>query len=270
MRIGLIIGCLLVLGACGPAKKVQKIQTAISKVDTTPVVRVSKGVDSASQFLAVYNKVLKNKIDFQTFNAKLRVEYDGKEGGDEATAFVRLVKDSLLWLSVRGPLGVEGLRVIVSQDSVKVLDPIHKNVKLRSIEYLQEMTQLPFDFATLQNLVVGNPVFIDSNVVSFKENGNNELLVLMIGKLFKHLVTLDKNDFTLLHSKLDDVDEVRNRTCDITFSDYQSQAGFPFSTKRKISVAERSKLDISLDFKQYTFNQPVTFPFSIPKNYKRQ
>jgi hypothetical protein len=257
--------------SCRPAKKVQKIQTAISKVDTTSVIVVkdNKGVDSSKLIREVYNKVIKNKIDFNTFTAKVRVEYQGKEGGDEATAYIRLKKDSALWLSLRGALGIEGFRVMITKDSVRVMNLLKKNVQFRAISYLQEITDLPFDFSTLQDLVVGNPVFIDSNIISYKVNSNNELLVLMGGTIFKHLVSLDNSSYRILHSKLDDIDVVRNRTCDITFSDYDEAAGVPFSTKRKISVAEQSKLDINLDYKQYTFNQPVTFPFSIPKNYKR-
>lgn len=275
MKIAAIILSLsLVMFGCRPAKKVQKIQTAISKVDTTSVTvmpkKDNKGVDSARLLKDVYSKVLKNKIDFKTFNAKVRVEYSGKQGGDEATAYVRLEKDKVIWLSLRGALGIEGFRVLVTKDSVKVMNLLKKDVQLRSIGYLQEITELPFDFTTLQDLIIGNPVFVDSNIISYRTNANQELLVLMVGKLFKHLVTLDNKDFKLLHSKLDDVDVVRNRTCDITFSDYQSNSGVPFSTKRKISVAEKAKLDINLDFKQYSFNEPTTFPFSIPKNFRRR
>jgi hypothetical protein len=91
----------------------------------------------------------------------------------------------------------------------------------------------------------------------------------MIGKLFKHLVTLDNTDYKILHSKLDDVDAMRNRTCDITFSDYDVSTGIPFATKRRITVAEKSKLDINLDYKSYVFNQPVTFPMPDTKNFKK-
>jgi hypothetical protein len=199
----------------------------------------------------------------------VRVGYQGKEGGDEATAFVRMKKDSAIWISLRGALGIEGFRVLITQDSVKVMNLLKKNVQFRSIAYLQEITDIPFDLATLQDLIVGNPVFIDSNIISYKVNGSNELLVLMGGKIFKHLLSLDDTDYSLLHSKLDDIEVGRNRTCDITFSDYNNSSGVMFSTRRRISVAEQSKLDIDLDFKQYTFNQPLTFPFNIPKNYKR-
>jgi len=43
-----------------------------------------------------------------------------------------------------------------------------------------------------------------------------------------------------------------------------------FSTYRKIAVAEKARLDIELTFKQYSFNEPLNFPFSIPKNYKQK
>ena len=268
-----VLSLSILMFACRPAKKVQKIQEAISKVDTGSVfVRPnnSKALDSARLIKDVYKKVLKNKIDFKTFTAKVKVDYASKENNDEATAYVRVEKDKTIWLSLRGALGIEGFRVLVTKDSVKVMNLLKKTVQLRSIEYLQDITELPFDFITLQDLIVGNPVFVDSNIVSYKANANRELLVLMAGRLFKHLVTLDNTDFKILHSKLDDIDVVRNRTCDITFSNYETIAGVPFSTKRRISVAEKSKLDINLDFKQYSFNQPTTFPFSVPKGYKRQ
>lgn len=272
MRLGTLTFLIAIaVFSCRPAKKVQKIQQAISKKDTTSVIVVKdkSGIDSAALMRQVYNKVIKNKIEFTTFTAKVKLNYEGKEESGDATALVRLEKDSMMWLSLRGPLGIEGFRVLITKDSVKVMNMLKKTVQFRSISYLQEVTSIPFDFSTLQDLVVGNPVFIDSNIASYKVNNNNELLVLMNGTLFKHLVTLDNNDYRLLHSKLDDIDAIRNRTCDITFSDYDYSAGVPFATKREISVAEQSKLDLYLDFKQFAFNQPVTFPFSIPKNYRR-
>jgi hypothetical protein len=174
-----------------------------------------------------------------------------------------------MWLSLRGPLGIEGFRVLITKDNVTVLDLLKKNVQYRKIEYLQEITGLPVDFFILQDLLIGNPVFIDSNIISYSVNSNNELLVLMNGKFFKHLVSIDNTNYKILHSRLDDVAVGRNRSCEITMGDYENTVGVPFSKKREISVAEQSKLNIDLDFKQYSFNQPVTFPFSIPKNFKR-
>ena len=106
-------------------------------------------------------------------------------------------------------------------------------------------------------------------MVSYKSS-SAQLLVLMVGDIFKHLITLDNTDFTVLHSKLDDVDLQKNRTCDITLGNYQSMGNVRFATYRNISVSEKSKLDIYLDFKEFTLNEPLKYTFDIPKKFKRK
>jgi outer membrane lipoprotein-sorting protein len=255
--------------ACRPAKKVQKIEEAISKKDTatTVVITTTPAVDSAKLIAGIMEKVHTKRIDFNTFSAKVKIDYESQEGKDGGTAHIRLEKNKVLWVSLTGPLGVEGFRMLVTPDSVMLMNKLNKTIQYRTIEYLQELTDIPFDFKTLQDMIVGNPIFADQKVVSYKETGN-QLLVMIIGDLYKNLLTLNTDNYTLLHSKLDDVDVTRNRTCDITYSDYENNAGFPFATKRVISVSEKGKLELSLDFKQYSFNQPLTFPFNVPKNYK--
>jgi hypothetical protein len=88
-----------------------------------------------------------------------------------------------------------------------------------------------------------------------------------VGEWFKHLLTL--NGASLLdNSKLDDVDRNRSRTCNLSYTNYEDKKGVLFSTRRRITVAEKSKLDIKLDFKSYEFNETLSFPFSVPKSYK--
>jgi len=253
---------------CRPAKKVQRIEQSISKKDTAATVIIKPEVDSFSIVKNIVDSLNKQRIEFTTFSAKIKVDYEGKEGGDQATAYVRMQKDSIIWLSLTGALGIEGYRLMITKDSFRLMNKLQKTVQYRSIAYLQEITEIPFDFFSLQDVIIGNPVFIDSNIVSYKST-ENELLVLMIGNVFKHLLTLENSDYRIRHSKLDDVNTLRNRTCDITYDSYEKAGDFYFSTKRRISVAEKSKLDINVDFKQYSFNKPQDYPFNIPKNYKR-
>jgi hypothetical protein len=268
-KIAYILVLIITIASCRPAKKVQHIENAISKKDTSVRVTQKKTVDSFLVVKNIINNLFKQRIDFTTFNAKVKIDYEGKVNSDQATAYVRIQKDSLIWISITGALGIEGIRVMINKDSVKLMNKLEKTVEYRSITYLQELTEVPFDFYALQDVIVGNPVFIDSNIVSYKSTGN-ELLVLMVGNVFKHLITLSSTDLKVLHSKLDDVDSTRNRTADITYDNYEIAGSFNFSTRRKITVAEKSKLDINLDFKSYGFNKPQDYPFNIPKNYKRR
>ncbi|MEP7319792.1 MAG: DUF4292 domain-containing protein [Panacibacter sp.] len=262
-----------VMFSCRPSKKVQRIQDAISKKDTGQAIIVKpleEAIDSFSIVKSIIGNLNKQRVDFTTFSAKIKVDYQGKESGDQnATAYIRIQKDSIIWISLTGALGIEGVRLQLNKDSFQLMNKLEKTYQHRSISYLQDITQVPFDFYALQEFIIGNPVFIDSNVVSYKAT-DNELLVLMVGSVFKHLITLENKDFKVTHSKLDDIDPMRNRTCDITYDDYENTNNFYFSTKRRITVAEKSKLDIDIQFKAYSFNKPQDYPFSIPKNYKRK
>jgi hypothetical protein len=259
---------MVMTAGCRPAKKVQRIEQSISKKDTAVTVIVTPAIDSFSIVRNIVDSINKRRIDFTTFSAKIKVDYEGKEGSDQATAYVRIQKDSIIWLSLTGALGIEGYRLIISKDSFRLMNKLKKKIQYRSIAYLQEITEVPFDFHSLQDVIIGNPVFIDSNIVSYR-NTENGLLVLMIGNVFKNLLTIENDDYRIMHSKLDDVNTLRNRTCDITYDAYEKKDDFYFSTKRRISVAEKSKLDINIEFKQYNFNKPQDYPFNIPKNYKR-
>jgi len=268
-----ILAFVVLIGLLASCRSTKKIQTAISKKDTVAVVTVQEGApknDTVRIIKQTLRSVDSNRIDFRTYSAKVNVDYTGGDGKKyNVNANIRMLKDTAIWVSVNAILGIEAMRLFITQDSVKLLDKLNKTYTSRSVDYLREVTSLPLNLYTLQDLIIGNPVFFDStNVVSYSIN-NNQISLLSLGDLFKNLITVDENDKTLLHSKLDDVNPGRNRTADLTYSDYESKRGKPFSTKRRIVVAEKNRLDVRLDFKQYEFDQDVSFPFSIPKNYSR-
>ena len=264
-----LLSLLLLIGTLAACRSTKNIQTAITKKDTGVVI---SGADARADSMRFINNTLaqiqQNRIDFTTFTAKINVDY--KDAGNKTynvNAFVRMKKDSAIWISINAIFGIEAMRALITADSVKLLDKQNKVYTQRSIDYLQEVTDLPLSLATLQDLIIGNPVFLDSNIVSYSKSGNT-ISLLSVGKWFKNLITVDESDKMIGHSKLDDADLSRNRTADLTYADYDRKQGMAFATRRIITVAEKNKLDVTLDFKQYEFNKEVSFPFSIPKNYR--
>jgi hypothetical protein len=265
-------GLLILIGLLASCRSTKKIQTAITKKDSVVTVNVPPDDpenDTVQMIKAALRRVDSNRIDFRTFSAKVNVDYTGSDGKKyDVNANIRMYKDSAIWVNVNAVLGIDVMRLLITKNSVELIDRLNKTYTSRTVDYLNEVTSLPLNLYNLQNLIIGNPVFLDSNIVSYSVN-NNQIALLSVGQLFKNLVTLNEGDKTLLHSKLDDTDPTRNRTADLTYSDYDSKRGVPFSTKRRIVVTEKTRLDIKLEFKQYDFNQEVSFPFSIPKNYER-
>ena len=258
---------MLILVSCRSTKK---IGTAIAKKDTTQAVAISDARRDTMAFIKTTLQALaSNQVDFTTFTAKVNIDYrDAADKNYDVNAKVRMYKDSAIWISADAIFGIEAIRALITKDSVKIIDKLNKTYTARSLDYLQEVTALPLNLQTIQNLLIGNPVFLDSNVVSYTR-ADNAIALVSLGQWFKNLLTINEGDKLLQRSKLDDRDITRSRTADLMYSDYETKKGFPFATKRRILISEKKKLDIKLDFKQYERNSEVSFPFSEPKNYER-
>lgn len=272
--LGLLAG---VTEGCRSTKKIQKVISTPTHKDTTGnAARAAAAperdvhADSMLVIRQTLDQLTHNHIDFRTFSAKVKVHYEGSDGKDnEFNAFIRIQKDSMIWVSVNAVLGIEAFRLLITPDSVKILDRLKKVVRLRSVSYLQEEVHLPVDFHTLQDMLLGNPIFLDTAHIVFYKNEVKGISLFSTGTTFRNYLTLG-TDGTPLHSKLDDIDPLRARTGDMTYGEYDYSSAVPFSTYRKVSVAEKSKVDIEISYKQFRFNEVLGFPFSIPKNYKHR
>lgn len=270
--ISTAIFLLIFIFSINSCKTVKQINKAIATKDTTAVIIIDQSkVDSILMINNTIEKLSHNYINFKTFSAKIKVDYEDSKGkSQDLTAIVRIIKDSAIWISLTATLfNFEAYRVLIKKDSIILLNKQDKEVQYRSLDYLQEVTEIPFDYKTLQDLLVGNPVFVDSNIVYYKKT-DDQILFSMVGNYFKNLLTLSSDNYNLTHSKLDDVDIFRSRTADLTYADYENKAGFNFSTYREITVSEKKKLDIRLHFKQYEFNKDLSVSFNIPKNYTKK
>jgi len=265
-----LFGFLLLLAtSCATFKKVQIIQDAVSKSDTTKSEFVAeiKKVDSMAIVKNIVSKIALAKLDYKTMNAKIKVEYESAKNADSYIANVSMIKDSQIYITIRGAMGVIGIKAFIKKDSVVLLYPLNKSksVERKPISYLQEVVKIPFTFSTLQDLILGNPIFMDStSIISYKSN-NDKFQVSLMGRLFKNLVILNNDNSKVLHLKLDDADVNQHRTCDISFSDHVNVGKYQFPLDRSISIVAQQKLDIHMEIKEFTFNEPVKYTFAIPK-----
>ena len=256
----------LALFSCRTTRQINKV---IAPKDTTTIFDNKSAEDSLKLVHETLRSFNAHTINFKTFSAKIKVDIEDSKGKQpDLVAVVRIIKDSAIWVSLSASiLNIEVYRVLITRDSVVLLNKLEKEVQRRSLDYLQEVVQIPIDFNTVQNLLVGNPVFYNDSINSYKQS-DDFILITYVGAVFKNLLTLSTETKILKHIKLDDIDISRNRTADITYDNYDEKDGINFSTSRKIIVTEKNKLDIRLNFKQYEFNKELSVTFNIPKNYK--
>ncbi len=261
------ISLLYALNGC---RSTRKLHTAVTKKDTTlagvPGLPNSDSLSEASIFLKVLDK---NRIDYKTFSAKVKVQYEDRNGKQpDVNAFIRMKKDSVLWVSINATfLSIEAFRILITPDTIIILNKLDKAVEYHPFSYIESIAHIPMTFARLQNLIIGNPVYRGDSIVTFRKT-ENHILIGTVGKFFKNLVTISATNNYIEKSKLDDTDISQNRTADLVYDNYETTSGFPFATYRAITVAEKTKVDIRLSFKQYEFNKELSFPFTVPRNYK--
>jgi hypothetical protein len=262
-----LVGSVVFFSECRSSRIITK---AIAAKDTTNVIKVKSSADSLLLVNDTKNIIQKKQIDFKTFSAKIKLDIEDSKGKKpDLLANIRMIKDSAIWISISASiLNIEVFRVLITKDSVVLLNKQEKQVQYRSINYLQEITDIPFDFKTLQNLLIGNPIFYNENNITVRKF-EEFLLVSAISGEFKNLLTISTKDNNLLHCKLDDLNLARNRTADFTYDSYSNSSGFPFSTYRQIIATEKNKLDVRMNFKQFEFNKELSVYFSVPKNYKK-
>ena len=263
---------MLLLVSCTTMKKVQVIQEALTKSDTAKVQLVTeiKKVDSGAIVKDILQKITATQLDFKTMNARIKVDYESAKNADSYIANLSMVKDSAIFITIRGAMGVIGIKALIKKDSVVLIYPLNKKVERKPLIYLQEVVKIPFTFTTIQDLLIGNPIFMDNNkMVSYKLN-NNKLQVSMLGNLFKNLIILNEDNSKVLNLKLDDIDVSQHRTCNITYSSHVAVNQYQFPLIRDIAISANTKLDIHMEFKEYSFNDPIKYAFTIPKPGKRK
>jgi hypothetical protein len=54
----------------------------------------------------------------------------------------------------------------------------------------------------------------------------------------------------------------------VFYNNYKSAGNITFPISRDIAVAGNTPSTLQLSFKEYNFNQPLNFVFTISKNYK--
>jgi len=258
--------------ACANVKKVQVIQDALAlKVLPDAAALAEKArLDSALMVEGIVHNIAHTKIGFKTMNAKLKMDYETSKNKDSYIANLSIRKDSGMYITIRGAMGVIGLKAFINKDSIFLTFPLSKKNERHPLSYLQEVVKIPLNYQTIEDLIIGNPIFMDSiDIISYSVI-NERLQVSLIGKLFKNLIILSEDNTKLVQLKLDDVDAAKHRTCDINYSQHTLVNNIQFPLYRTISINAQTKLDIGMEIKEFNFDEPLKYTFSLPKIGRRK
>jgi len=242
-----------IVPACTPAKKISR----------NPDVPVE---NSAS--LALENKLLVNELQADWFNAKAQIEARQGSQTQSFGADIRLKKDSLLWMSAYANIGIkiEVARMLITPDSVKVMDKFNKRYYVKSIAYLETLVGYPLDFTTLQRIILGNklPVLPETPQVSTLPEGG--FCLTDQSDNLQYAVFVEPQNYTITRLLVTDTANSRNLSVDL--SNYLPVSNKPFAHNRTVKMAATDIYEAKIELSKIKINEPLDFPFSIGNNYE--
>ncbi len=215
----------------------------------------------------IYQKIGEHQLESDWMDAKAKVKYSDASMNVGATAYIRVKKDSAIWVSLR-KLGLEVARVLVSPDSIFVMNRLDNVYMKKPIAAIREYIELPANFQVIQSLVYGNPVFFSSARPDLEIVDRNYKLSQQSAEM-KSNYLIDE-DFLLRKVNLHE--NRSGQSFAVEFDDYQLENGNQnFSYIRMFKMNNPDTGDASLDvkFSKVVFNIPKNIRFEIPDKYTR-
>lgn len=71
-------------------------------------------------------KMSDSGLAFETFSARFSATYSEGETEASFSGTLRIRRDSIIWMSFSPAMGIEVMRAVITRDSVKILDRIHR------------------------------------------------------------------------------------------------------------------------------------------------
>lgn len=246
----------------GPITVVPDSGEAVVAADTAvPVLNAGK-----IQLIESLKPVWQQHIHYTSFEGKAKMHYEGKDQNHDFSAAFRIKKDTAIWVSVTAMGGlVPVARAYITPDSIRLINYLQKEVYLMPISKASELLPASLDFTGLQNLIVGNVLRQMEQVTDATDFGGTWSLQMEDAD-FQQQLAYNKADSTMRTSQLRA--KSNGLAAAIQYGNYEQHEGRRFPAGRTINIINKGEQYLlEMDFNSATFDQPLEFPFSVPKKY---
>lgn len=184
--------------------------------------------------------------DWTSLNSKIKVNKEGQEV--TINAHIRIKKDSIIWISVKAPLGIEIFRTMITSDSVYYMNRMNKNYFIKHISHIREVVKANVSFIKLQEIIFASP-----NITVLNSDKENYEILKDIFRVYKM-----------------ELQEEEDKKVSIRYSDYKvfsDIGGLYFPEKIFIDVKSEEIFTAEINYTKIKFNKTASISFKIPKSY---
>lgn len=232
------------------------------------VVSARKPTDSgmsAKKIIASYNN---NTIDFKTLYIKSNVQYADDKQSQNVTAEIKIKKDEQILVSVRF-LGITMAKASITPTSVSYYEKMGSNYFEGDFSTLSQWLGTDLDYTKIQNMLLGRAID-DLGKGKYTESIADQGYKLEDESAgdFKKSFYFDANTFML--NKQEIAQTAKDRMIDVGYYNNTVYKEGTLPSRVIINAIQpKGKSKINFEYNTITFNEELSFPYSVPNGYKR-
>lgn len=255
----LLTTILFVLGGCKSSQKIATVEAGEAKAH--------------AEF---FDSMMEKAFQFETLNARMNAEIliPGKEMSSRVD--LKMVRDSAFTLSVQPVLGIEVFRLVMDQDSIKIIDRMNRRYLAENYANLKGQTPVVFNYNNLQSLFINHLFYPGEDQVTpaiyprflLDQEGSSAEIRAKDPMGLSYIFRADGEE-KLLSTYV--TDEKESFALQWVYSDFRITDEQPFPMRMDVNLFtdNSSKGGIRLGFSRVQTNIPVQIEVTIPDKYKR-
>lgn len=225
------------------------------------------GIVEAINIKSLNQGVKTSVFDYEFFSAKARMQYADKSMNQGFTANIRMQKDEFIWMTLTGPFGIEGARILITKNKVQIIDRINRVYYDQPFSFVANYVPFDVDLAFLQNMIVANPLQEEMPKQKVAEVENKYLAMGNLGSVGSIYYILPE---LFKYHKVEMKDNKQDREIVMDFDDYKALDSFYFPYQRMYVFNENgNKVSVNMNFAKAKIEDKLDYSFSIPENYKK-
>ncbi|MRX39333.1 DUF4292 domain-containing protein [Flavobacterium sp. LC2016-23] len=209
-----------------------------------------------------------NKLDFKTLYIKSSARYVDEKQSQNVSAEIKIEKDKQILVSVRF-LGITMAKALITPTTVSYYEKINSTYYEGDFTSLSKWLGTELDYSKVQNLLIGEALD-DLRKGKYTQEIVENLFRLDDEKEtnIKKTFFLEPEKYLLQKEQISQPSE--NRMLEIRYSDTKTFDQGTIPTAIEINAVQpKGKTDINLNYNNITFNEELSFPYSVPSGYKK-
>lgn len=277
----IICTCLMIFGiqACKSRKKIRPTNNnVVVPIEDTSNYKCKLDYKSSK---TLSKHVKENSFFYTWINAKANVEtnIDGKEESFDIKVKIR--KDSAMLISIQYLLGLEVAKVLITRDSVKLVNYINKSYFKGDFAYINQLINTDLDFDLLQAVMFGNSAeFLDEEIrlkpfadrqschYLLSTERKRKLKKILEGDSVRHelqVLTINPDNFKIINNEF--VDPTNNRKFIAQYSNFTLKDSVYAPYHVDIDIQAEKKAKVKIDYVRIEKNTVQKLTLNIPSKY---